>query len=197
MAENSNIITIQRDDDERKRNIIKLKDNAEVLDAFPDDPVFETSPLANFMGGVQTGVSTLLQAPFDVGRAVNQMIFGGDVASWLPNYDPNKETPGADFFSELFQKSGELEQDFFANSIFKGGILDLDRLYDPDSYGHQIGKEAVYNVASLMPVLGAAGQAPNIARQTALLGRKGGAEKVTYEMFQPIGPNFLRSRTVA
>ena len=186
MAENSNIITIQRDDDERKRNIIKLKDNAEVLDAFPDDPVFETSPLANFMGGVQTGVSTLLQAPFDVGRAVNQMIFGGDVASWLPNYDPNKETPGADFFSELFQKSGELEQDFFANSIFKGGILDLDRLYDPDSYGHQIGKEAVYNVASLMPVLGAAGQAPNIARQTALLGRKGGAEKVTYEMFQPM-----------
>lgn len=153
--------------------------------AAPGGGNIQTSPLADFLGGVQTGVSTLLQAPFDVGRAAHQMIFGGDVASWLPNYDEDDPTAGANFFSDLFQKAGEWEEDFFANSIFRGGVLDIDRLYSTDSYGHQIGKEAVYNVASLMPVLSAAGQAPNIARQTELLGREGGAEKFIYQMFQP------------
>jgi len=153
--------------------------------AAPGGGNIQTSPLANFLGGVQTGVSTLLQAPFDLGRAAHQMIAGGDVASWLPNYDPNKQIAGANFFNDLFQKAGAWEEDFFANSIFRGGVLDIDRLYSTDSYGHQIGKEAVYNVASLMPVLSAAGQAPNIARQTELLGREGGAEKFIYQMFQP------------
>jgi len=154
--------------------------------AAPGGGNIQTSPLANFLGGVQTGVSTLLQAPFDLGRAAHQMIAGGDVASWLPNYDPNKQIAGANFFNDLFQKAGAWEEDFFANSIFRGGVLDIDRLYSTDSYGHQIGKEAVYNVASLMPVLSAAGQAPNIARKLELLGREGGAEKFTYEMFQPM-----------
>lgn len=154
--------------------------------AAPGGGNIQTSPLANFLGGVQTGVATMLQAPFDVGRALHQMISGGDVASWLPNYDEDNPTAGANLFSDLFQKAGEWEEDFFANSIFSGGILDFDRLYDPDSYGHQIGKEAAYNLASLVPVFAAAGRGPNIARRLELLGREGGAEKFTYEMFQPM-----------
>ena len=66
--------------------------------AAPGGGNIQTSPLANFLGGVQTGVATMLQAPFDVGRALHQMISGGDVASWLPNYDEDNPTFSVTYF---------------------------------------------------------------------------------------------------
>ena len=132
-------------------------------------------PAANFLGGFNTAIANMLQVPFNVGRAAHQVPFGGDAASWLSNYDPNHPTAGASAINDLFQRGAALEQKYLWSP------MGVDAQVDPESYGAQVGEEAAYNIASLLPVTRAAQISSVLGRPLAT-----GAEKFTYEMFQPV-----------
>jgi hypothetical protein len=132
-------------------------------------------PAVNFFSGFNTAVANMLQVPVDVGRAAHQVAFGGDVASWLPNYDPKHPTAGASAINDLFQMGAELEQKYLWSP------MGVDTQADTESYGGQVGEEAAYNIASLLPVARAAQISSAIGRPLAK-----GAEKFTYEVFQPL-----------
>ena len=48
-------------------------------------------PGLDFFEGFNQAVASGAQIPFDVGRAGHQVLFGGDVVPWLPNYDPDQD----------------------------------------------------------------------------------------------------------
>ena len=94
-------------------------------------------PINNFFEGLNYTLASGLQVPFDLGRAGHQVLFGGDVVPWLPNYDPDDPVAGADAIHDLFDwakaTSGE-----------------------PTGMAAQIGEETAWNLGAAVPVFGAA-----------------------------------------
>ena len=109
----------------------------EPADQRPWHQKYGTDPVRDFFHGVNYTIASGLQVPFDLGRAGHQVAFGGDVASWLPNYDPDDPVAGAGAIHDLFD---------WAN-LTAG---------EPEGYAGQIGEEAAWNLASLAPIGAAA-----------------------------------------
>jgi len=103
-----------------------------------DQPWFQSG--MNFLEGLNRTVASAVQIPFDVGRAAHQVIWGGDVASWLPNYDPAHPTAGAGAIDDLLT---------LANAT--GPQLGAE--VDPSSVGYRVGKHAALNLATAYPLL--------------------------------------------
>ena len=116
-------------------------------------------PGVNFLEGLNSTVAAGFQSVFDVGRAAHGLIHP---------HDPNDPIAGANAVNDLVNYAYSLgPQMSWLESASPG---------DPNSYGGQIGKEAAYNLGSLIPV----GMAAN-------------ASKFTYSFFQPI-IEFVRGR---
>ena len=94
-------------------------------------------PINNFFEGFNHTLAAGLQVPFDVGRAGHQVLFGGDVVPWLPNYDPDDPVAGADAIHDLFD---------WAN-LTSG---------EPTGMAAQIGEEAAWNLSAAVPIAQAA-----------------------------------------
>ena len=163
---------ITLDEDEKKRPLLRLDEI--VIDDTPRSRVREApfyQPGIDFLEGLNRGIAGYIQAPFDVGRATNQMIFGGDVASWLPNYDPDHPTEGADAINDLLNYSYGLGYQVpFLTEAHPG---------DPDTIAGYMGKEVVHNLASMAPI-----------------GMAAKASKFNYGWFEPL-VQFVRDRPLA
>ena len=121
-------------------------------------------PINNFFSGFNTTLSAGVQVPFDIGRAGHQVLFGGDVVPWLPNYDPDDPVAGASAINDLFKRADE---------NFPGPRMGQP---DPNSMAAQIGEEAVWNLSAAVPIAQAAR-----------------ATKYTYGWFEPV-VDFVRKR---
>ncbi len=97
-------------------------------------------PGVDFFEGFNQAVASGAQIPFDVGRAGHQVLFGGDVVPWLPNYDPDNPTAGAGAIHDLLQ---------WAKGI--GPKIGMET--DPSSAGYKVGKTAALNLATAYPLL--------------------------------------------
>ena len=105
-------------------------------------------PGVDFFEGFNQAVASWVQIPFDVGRAGHQVLFGGDVVPWLPNYDPDHPTAGAGAINDLLE---------WAKGI--GPSVGVES--DPDSVGHRIGTHAALNLSTAYPILKGAQAAKN------------------------------------
>jgi hypothetical protein len=116
-------------------------------------------PGVDFLEGLNSTVAAGFQSVFDVGRAAHGLIHP---------HDPSDPIAGASAVNDLFNYAYSLgPQMSWLESASPG---------DPSSYGGQIGKEAAYNLGSLIPI----GMAANTT-------------KFTYSFFQPI-IEFVRGR---
>ena len=125
-------------------------------------------PAVNFLEGFNSTIAAGIQVPFDVGRAGHQVMFGGDVSPWLPNYDKDHPTSGANAVSDLF--------DYAYGLGWQVPFLEDAQPGDADTVSGQIGKEAAFNLASAAPIL-----------------RAGQVTKFNYSFFEPI-VKFVRNR---
>jgi hypothetical protein len=121
-------------------------------------------PINNFFSGFNTTLSAGVQVPFDIGRAGHQVLFGGDVVPWLPNYDPDDPVAGASAINDLFKRADE---------NFPGPRMGQP---DPNSMAAQVGEEAAWNLSAAVPIAQAAR-----------------ATKFTYGWFEPV-IDFVRTR---
>lgn len=97
-------------------------------------------PGMDFLEGLNRAAASAVQIPFDVGRAAHQVIWGGDVASWLPNFDPDHPTAGAGAIDDLLT---------LANAT--GPQIGVE--VDPSGVGYRVGKHAALNLATAYPLL--------------------------------------------
>ena len=97
-------------------------------------------PGMNFFEGFNRAVASGVQIPFDVGRAGHQVLFGGDVVPWLPNYDPDHPTAGAGAIHDLL-------------TWVKGIGPEVGVETDPSSVGYKVGTHAALNLATAYPLL--------------------------------------------
>ena len=97
-------------------------------------------PGMNFFEGFNQAVASGVQIPFDVGRAGHQVLFGGDVVPWLPNYDPDHPTAGAGAIHDLL-------------TWVKGIGPEVGVKTDPSSVGYKVGTHAALNLATAYPLL--------------------------------------------
>ena len=100
-------------------------------------------PGMNFFEGFNRAVASGVQIPFDVGRAGHQVLFGGDVVPWLPNYDPDHPTAGAGAIHDLLTWTNENSPDFLRVGVKP----------DPSSVGYKVGTHAALNLATAYPLL--------------------------------------------
>jgi hypothetical protein len=115
-----------------------------------------TDAIASGVGGFNEAIFSGLNVPYEAGREVHQMIWGGDVNRSLPNFDEGNPTGGANAVKNLLD---------YAISFGPRVGGDVDESGIP----YQVGKEGALNLASLAP----AGAAAN-------------ATKYTYSLFKPI-----------
>jgi len=115
-----------------------------------------TDAIASGVGGFNEAIFSGLNVPYEAGREVHQMMFGGDVNRSLPNFDEGNPTGGANAVKNLLD---------WAISFGPRVGGDVDESGIP----YQVGKEGALNLASLAP----AGAAAN-------------ATKYTYSLFKPI-----------
>lgn len=96
-----------------------------------------TDAVASGLGGFNEAVFSALNAPWEMGREVHQMMFGGDVTTSLPGYDKDNHVSGANAIKNLL------------NSAISFG----PKIGDVDESGvaYQVGKEGALNLASLTP----------------------------------------------
>mgnify|MGYP003648970360 CR=1 FL=1 len=122
-------------------------------------------PGVDFLEGLNSTVAAGFQSVFDVGRAAHGLIHP---------HDPNDPIAGASAVNDLFNYAYSLgpQMPWLANA----------QPGDADTYGGQIGKEAAYNLGSLIPV-GMAANAGKIAAQS----------KFNFSYFQPV-IEFVRGR---
>jgi len=130
-------------------------------DISPEDDVDPTptnrgkpwyQPGADFLEGFNSTVAAGFQSVFDVGREAHGLIHP---------HDPNDPIAGASAINDLFNYAYSLGPQM--------SWLESAQPGDPSSYGGQMGKEAAYNLSSLVPV-----------------GVAAKATKFTYGYFEPI-----------
>ena len=110
------------------------------LESAPKEQQPWYQPIANFFEGFNYTLASGIDVPYQSGREIHQMMFGGDVTPFLPNYDADDPVGGATAVYDLFKWAKLISDE------------------KPEGYAAQMGEEAAWNLASAVPI-GAASKA--------------------------------------
>ena len=130
----------EEETDQNKGNVIDVwseEETSEPLGVYEETeeqkPWYQ--PGANFLEGLNYAIASGINVPYQAGREVHQMIFGGDVTPSLPNFDPNDPVGGANAVYDLFERANLISGD------------------KPEGYAAKAGEMAALNLATAAPLL--------------------------------------------